>query len=246
MAERLWFKLTTDILDDPKLDRLSGNDFRTYIRLLALLKREGSEDGSIRLGDRALRYVAVKQQTRYAKLSVSRLEAVGLLSTTQLADGLLTASRKWAELQGRGVQSRVDKSRVDKITQKREQSSRSNPQKRKTECPEKLTAEQWSQVHAWRDRKHPELTNAELERQWEDHADWYIGNGTPRKVWVRSFYSWLRRNIDKSAVGGGKPPPRPTPAVVKAGPKPPPPTAEDNAETTAIGVARRSKHRRAL
>jgi hypothetical protein len=71
-----------------------------------------------------------------------------------------------------------------------------NP-KRKTRCPENLTAKQWGQVHTWRDKKHPEFSNRELKAQWERHANHHINKGEPGLDWVRSFYNWLTGDFYK-------------------------------------------------
>ena len=67
----------------------------------------------------------------------------------------------------------------------------SSKPKRGTQCPEELTAEQWVEIHTWRDEKHPEFSNRELNAQWDAHADHHIGKGNTRRNWVRSFRSWM-------------------------------------------------------
>jgi len=112
--------------------------------------------------------------------------------------------------------------------------------KRATQCPEELTAEQWVEIRTWRDKKHPKFTDAHLEREWDRHADWHISKGNTRKVWVRSFRTWLTNDIGKSQSGKSDPV-RPQPPLVVSETPPPPLTEDQQAEVTAIGAERRKK-----
>ena len=74
-------------------------------------------------------------------------------------------------------------------------------QKRKTQCPEELDAEQWARVFAWRDREHPKkFWDAELQAQWKLCRDHHIGKGNLWVDWVRAFYSWLTGPFYKQAT----------------------------------------------
>ena len=106
--------MTCDILEDPKLEKLTGGEFRLFINLLATLARAGSRDGEILLGPGALRRLACKQQTRHAEPLWSRLADVGLTSARRVADAYLTTVPKWAELQGFSCTKRVEESREEK------------------------------------------------------------------------------------------------------------------------------------
>jgi len=96
--------------------------------------------------------------------------------------------------------------------------------KRKTPCPEDLSAEQWAQVHAWRDDKHPEFSDRELKAQWERHANWHISRENTAVHWTRSFYNWLLgtnyKPLTSSQVSRPLPPPvrreKPPPEATKA------------------------------
>jgi hypothetical protein len=83
--------------------------------------------------------------------------------------------------------------------------------KRGTQCPEELTAEQWARVEKWRSKKHPEIPAASLPKIWEKHALWYISHGRTGADWVRSFYLWILRDLDRQ------------PSATSATHRPPPP-----------------------
>jgi hypothetical protein len=206
---REWFRCLTDILNDEKLTGdCSADVFRFYIRLLAMLKRTGSRDGKIALDRHALCALAGREQLRHA-LRVARAGAVRELYalSAQPVHTLITVPN-WPEIQGFGNGSRVEKSRVEKKhlpvpPPKASAKPARASKRRKTPCPEALTAEQWARIHAWRDTKHPDFTNRELEAQWTLHYQYHGAKGNLALDWVLSFYNWLTGPFYKKATASG-------------------------------------------
>src|SRR5215510_3889920 len=82
----MWLRLYTDILNDVKVQRLSGDEFKAWINLLALAKEHGGlipplEDVAFRLR------TTEEEATRLVEVLVKR----GLLDT----DGANTAPHNW-------------------------------------------------------------------------------------------------------------------------------------------------------
>jgi hypothetical protein len=107
--------MTCDILDDPKIEQLTGDEFRMFVNILAALARSGSRDGTIELGPRALCRLACKHQTRHAEPIARRLADVGLTTSRRDGDVTLTTVPNWAKLQGFDCTNRVEKRREEKI-----------------------------------------------------------------------------------------------------------------------------------
>jgi hypothetical protein len=278
-----------DILHDPKISNLTGDEFRLFFNIMAALCQSGSQDGVIRLTPTTLRALACRQQTRHSEPMLSRLVAVGLTTMSRVGADYLTTVPNWAKLQGyaplkkenkekkerggkqaaspppapspiwgntfdstpEGEVTELGKTRVTPVetpTPQQHPKGTCRPKaKRGTRCPEDLTPEQWAQVRAWRDTKHPEFDDLILKREWEKHAAHYGSLETLRSDWVRSFYSWLLkcRDFQTAASGsGGIASARPTPPVVHAEVPPPPLTDDDRAEIAEISAERR-KNRRA-
>lgn len=122
---RGWFRCLEDILDDPKLNGDCPADcFRFYIRLLAMLQRVGSRDGSIALDRHALGGLAGREQHRCA-LRVARVGAARKLYALCVEGPrtLITVSN-WAKIQGfaptplrENAGTRLDETRLDKTLQ---------------------------------------------------------------------------------------------------------------------------------
>lgn len=98
---RRYFHVLEDILDSPKLrDEVSADVFRFYIRLLAMLNRTKSRDGSINLGRRALNLCAGREQRRHS-LAIARGGAVaGLYTLSVDGEQALIRVPNWAKHQG--------------------------------------------------------------------------------------------------------------------------------------------------
>ena len=244
--------MSCSILDDPKLGQLGDGECWGFVRLLALLKREGSTDGTIRLDDRGLRYVTRRHQTRHALAMVESWASKGLLRASLEPPYTLLACSKWVEIQGRGLQSRVDKSRVEEpigddpppaATAPAPKATPRQKPKRKIQCPEDLSDKQWNRVQKWRDSLHPEFSSPELIAQWTLHSQHHRSKGNTAIDWVLGFYNWLTGPFYKPVTGGGKLPPRPTPPDIVREPAPPLATEEELAEMRADGDARRAGRR---
>lgn len=81
--------------------------------------------------------------------------------------------------------------------------STSSRKKRKpeTECLENPTAQQWTQIRAWRDKNHQsKFTDAELEAQWTLHYQHAQKYDIRAAKWVMSFYNWLTGPYYKRAT----------------------------------------------
>ena len=214
---RAYFRLLTDILDDPKLDALSGDACWAYVRLLAMLQRTTSRDGRIKFSRRSFCYAARRRTFAAARLLFDSVAAAGLVridyqpaaAPQPRGSGPVAAWLEvpnWPKIQGiTPLQEKRDKKEK---RDKREQPDpaldgpaqpqpglvsglQKPPVKRRKQCPENLTAEQWLQVHAWRDEGHPAFPDAELEAQWVRCSQYYRGEGKPKLDWVLTFYNWL-------------------------------------------------------
>jgi len=111
---RRWFKVKEDILDDPKLDACSADCFRFYIRLLAMLKRANSRDGSITLSRQSLNACAGREQHRHSLRIASEGAAAELYTLSEDGAHTLITVPKWLELQEITPDSRVEQSRAEK------------------------------------------------------------------------------------------------------------------------------------
>ncbi len=244
---RPWFRCLTDILHDPKLNGDCPVDVAWfYIRLLAILETTKSKGGQIALDKRGLNFCAAREQYRHA-LRVARTGALRGLYTLSV-DGVQTLITvpNWPELQGYApVESTLEEKRGEERKERRERrekrpasptpspkkspkgkarkpAAKTNPRKGETVCPEDLTPEQWLQVRSWRDRKHPEIGDPMLRREWEKHSAHWRAVRKPRKDWAASFEKWLLKALEIQRsdpraersqppdVVREKPPPRPT------------------------------------
>lgn len=98
---RRYFRVQEDILDDPKLDdELPADVFRFYFRLLAMLNRTKSKDGSIVLSKRALCLLAGRERHGYALATASSGAVAELYSLSHRDGKTFVTVPKWAENQG--------------------------------------------------------------------------------------------------------------------------------------------------
>jgi hypothetical protein len=121
---RQWFRVLGDILHDPKIAKLTGDEHRLFVNLMAALCQSGSRDGVIRLAPRTLCALACRSQVRHAEPLLARLDAVGLTTTSRLgADSEPTTSRlgvdyltalpNWPKLQGFDCTNRAEQSKEE-------------------------------------------------------------------------------------------------------------------------------------
>jgi hypothetical protein len=95
MARGGWFRMYEEALDDPKVQRLSGDDFKAWINLLCLASRNGG-----RLPPSADVAFALRMDAHGAATLLSRLADGGLLDTRQGgAHGSHHAPHGWEERQ---------------------------------------------------------------------------------------------------------------------------------------------------
>lgn len=72
-----WFRMYDELLDDPKVQRLSGDDFKAWVNILCLASRN---DGSLPSADDI--GFALRLDGKKTKAILSRLAAAGLLDET--------------------------------------------------------------------------------------------------------------------------------------------------------------------
>jgi len=233
---RPYFRLLTEILDDPKLGECSADACWTYVRLLAMLQRTGSRTGIISLPKRSVCYLARRDRFPHGLKILRELELQDLCRLSAepcraSADSLQTVVTvaKWPEIQGLATAKRGEERRGERESPPAPPAAR--PRARagarkatpKTVCPEQLSDAQRDQVKAWRNRSHLELDDRELAAQWARFTDHYIGEGEKKADWVRTFYKWLTGPYYKRLT------PSPCPGiqyVVRESPPDPPDPAE--------------------
>ncbi len=81
-----WFRMYDELLDDPKVQRLSGEDFKAWVNLLCLASRN---DGKLPAADDMA--FALRLDARKAAAIIGRLVSAGLLD----ADGDRYAPHGW-------------------------------------------------------------------------------------------------------------------------------------------------------
>lgn len=73
-----WFRMYDELLDDPKVQRLSGDDFKAWVNILCLASRhDGSLPSSDDIG------FALRLDGKKTKAVLSRLASAGLLDETE-------------------------------------------------------------------------------------------------------------------------------------------------------------------
>ncbi len=128
-----WFKLYSDILENPKLERLSGDAAFVYIRILCALNRADSKDGKLSITDSGLCRLARRKRTDSALVTIRKLAAVGLVDLHYASGhGLLTVPN-WVESQGFRVppktETRQRQKQDNKVQEQAPQSSPKTPSK---------------------------------------------------------------------------------------------------------------------
>lgn len=114
-----WFRVYSDILDDTALQAVGPAVAMAYINVLAMLNRQGSEDGWLHLPEAALPALAMVKTAAKAERALRALEKVELLSFHRHdADDASTTHRrgvdcsvfvrKWPELQGLDVTTKTE------------------------------------------------------------------------------------------------------------------------------------------
>jgi len=113
---RPWFRLTEDILDDPKISEIDDAAFRLFINLLAALSRANSKDGSISLSRRSICALARRERVVHAEATMRRLGDVSLTSLRRLGDVYLVEVSNWSKLQGFAPTIRIEENRVEALS----------------------------------------------------------------------------------------------------------------------------------
>jgi hypothetical protein len=90
-----WFRMYDELLDDPKVQRLSPDDFRGWVNLLCLASRNGGKLPAI--ADIAF---ALRETQDAVSTLVERLRSGGLIERRSGgADGAFDAPYRWNERQ---------------------------------------------------------------------------------------------------------------------------------------------------
>ena len=97
---RPWFRVTEDILDDPKLIGLGREGLGIWIALLAMLNRQKSHDGTLRISINGVEALTGKRRRDVAETWLQRLADVGLTSWQRDGDVYEITVSKWSDLQG--------------------------------------------------------------------------------------------------------------------------------------------------
>jgi hypothetical protein len=108
---RPWFRVVVDLLDDPRFDR-SNDRLASYIRLLAMLKRNRSKDGMIELSETALCMAMGVRRIDSAKLRLRYLVDTSLVRASYLQGTILIWVRKWPKVQGTAPKRPRDRDKI--------------------------------------------------------------------------------------------------------------------------------------
>ena len=202
---RAWFRVTSDLLDDPKLNGdCSADVFRFYLRLLAMLNRTRNTTGTIALDRRALNSCAVREQHRHA-LRVARAGALRNLYTLS-TDGLQTLITvpKWPEIQGIASPTKLEleETKLETYTHtptpvsephspKPKTAAKREPKALPTPFPEPFPREIGLSLVAW--GKTQSLSEAEVRRGINAVRDWALAGGHKRTDWEAAVRNGIRR-----------------------------------------------------
>ena len=211
---RDWFRVCADLLDDPKLNGdCSADVFRFYVRLLAMLSRTRSQDGSILLDRRALALCAGREQHRHALRVAREGAARGLYTLSTEGAHTLTRCAKWPELQGLTLPNRIDKKREEKKDTHTPAPVSSPPPKPKpqpqprekakphaTPFPSPFPQDVGVRLVAW--GKGEGWSEAEVRRGISTVRDWAEGGGHRRSNWEAVVRNGIRRGWALEASEG--------------------------------------------
>lgn len=162
-----WFRMYDELLDDPKVQRLSGDDFKGWVNLLALASRNGGKLPSI--ADIAF---ALRETENAVSTLLERLLNGGLIEPRSGgANGMHYAPYKWNERQYKSDTS------TDRVKRFRERS------KPVTETPPDTETETEDTLAK---------ANADSDAQFWDTAKSYVGAesknpGALIGKWCRDF-----------------------------------------------------------
>ena len=96
---RQWFRVTSDILDDPRFLEADWV-LASYIRVLAMLKRKGSRDGSMHVSHAELQTLMGARRRDVAEKRLARLAHVRLTCAARYEHVWLILLPKWPTVQG--------------------------------------------------------------------------------------------------------------------------------------------------
>jgi len=202
---RAWFRVTSDLLDDPKLNGdCSADVFRFYFRLLAMLSRTRNTTGTIELDRRALMFCAVRERFGAALALARHGAGRGLYTLSIEAGTTVVRVAKWPELQGLGIPTRLEKNRLEdththtpiSVPEKPPKPQPKPPAKREpkalpTPFPEPFPREIGLSLVAW--GKTQSLSEAEVRRGINAVRDWALAGGHKRTDWEAAVRNGIRR-----------------------------------------------------
>jgi hypothetical protein len=111
---RAWFRVIDDLLDDPRFDAADWV-LSSYIRILAVLNRSRSRDGSVRLSQAGLAKVLGKKKRDAQRKRLGYLVEIGLISAAYCADFTLILVPKWPRIQGFRKQKHRDEEEEEEV-----------------------------------------------------------------------------------------------------------------------------------
>lgn len=223
---RRWFRVAEDILDDPKLARVSADVFRFYLRLLAMLNRTKSRDGTIRLDRFALNACAMREQRRHA-LAIARSGAdTGLYGICEDGQSVTISVPNWLKFQqlapetphqAPSVTPRPTPTPTPTPTQAERPApgrSKDRQRARATRCPDRLEESDRSALLAWAGAHG--FSGPQVAWAVERVRDWARAKDEQRVDWVATIRNAMSRGW---ALEGYKAPPSsqagPTPVQLR-------------------------------
>lgn len=208
-----WFRLYSEVVNDPKVQRLPCEDFRAWINLLCLASENDGRLPSI--DDIAF---ALRMTTDGAATVVERLSSAGLIDRVSGgADGYHYAPHGWAKRQ---YKSDTSTERVKRFRQRSETVSETPPET-ETEADTELKKEKVTPSPKKGSRLPPDwvpsqadltfaqnqnMTPEETRREADQFRDFWIskpGAGGCKLDWPATWRTWCRNR--RGAGSAGKP-----------------------------------------
>lgn len=203
---RRWFRVAEDILDDP---RLNGEEWvwGAYFRILAMLNRTKSRDGTLRVSPRTLGVMMGRSRGDIAAKRLASLAHLGLIAAARYADFWLILVGKWPEHQGftptelrpGSVQTPSPTPKTTPTptpTTEREPRPPAAPVSRRkqlgeTLAPANLPEAEMVKLVDWGARNN--FTTAQCLAAWEIVHDWSHGGGNTKADWLATTRNGMRK-----------------------------------------------------
>lgn len=177
-----WFRYYHDALDDPKVQRLTGDQFKAWINLLCMASRN---DGFIKLADISF---ALRLSSKEAREIVTVLVTLGLFET---ADETLLKPHNW---DARQYKSDVSNERVKRY-RKRNCNVTVTDDETPPDTEQNTDTEKKKRNVRSRSRREPE--NDEFEKFWKAYPK---RDGANPKATARKSFEALQRACENMAA----------------------------------------------